>query len=80
MTRKAIPENIAKDYYFLGQDPGTNLDSCKSSLRALLKKYHPDRHAENPEEHEKALEMCYKANQAYQEIEHWLKTCQPLAN
>lgn len=64
-----------RDYYANLEVPyGSDLETCKESYRRLMRKYHPDRHAESPEMEELATELTQELTRAYQAIESYLTT------
>jgi hypothetical protein len=68
------PQGLVNDYRVFELPVGTKLPEVKSSYKKILKEFHPDRHAGNPEMLKKATEYSAKVNDAYQRIEHYLDT------
>jgi DnaJ-domain-containing protein 1 len=58
-------------YRFLGLEPYTSFSMVKARYKELLKKHHPDRHTDSPENMQKATVVSAKINTAYQLIETW---------
>ena len=48
---------------------GAPFDEVKSSFRRLMRKYHPDLHAGNPQKHQTATQLTMSLTQAYNELE-----------
>jgi DnaJ-domain-containing protein 1 len=51
---------------------GAPFDEVKKSFRRLMRKYHPDLHAGNPEQHQTATKLTMSLTQAYRELERHL--------
>lgn len=62
-------EELRKDFQSLEVPFGSSLETVKKSYKVLLRKYHPDLHASNPEKLKHATEVTQKLNLAYQRIE-----------
>ncbi|HRI06279.1 MAG TPA: J domain-containing protein [Nannocystaceae bacterium] len=54
-----------KWYKTLEVEPGADFDTIRKSYRRLLKQYHPDRFARDPEKHKVATEVTRKITEAY---------------
>ena len=64
-----------RDYYANLEVPfGSDLDTVKESYRRLMRKYHPDKHSDDPEREALATELSQELTQAYEAIEKYLKT------
>ena len=48
---------------------GASFEEVKSSFRRLMRKYHPDLHAGNPQKHKTATQLTMSLTQAYNELE-----------
>ena len=48
---------------------GADLGAVKAAWKGLMKKYHPDRHSQDPEKRRVANELCAELTRAYQELE-----------
>jgi DnaJ-domain-containing protein 1 len=69
-ARKPSPEDELRRAYAALEVPfGANFATVRKSYRALMRKYHPDRHAGSPEKQEAATELAQKLSAAYQVIE-----------
>jgi DnaJ-domain-containing protein 1 len=64
---------LAQYYAQLEVPVGASLAEVKSSFRRLMRRYHPDRFADNPEKAKLATELTQKLTQAYRELEAVLK-------
>jgi DnaJ-domain-containing protein 1 len=53
---------------------GADFEEVKKSFRRLMRKYHPDLHAGNPEKHKVATQLTMTLTQAYNELERHLGT------
>ena len=60
--------SLAQDYANLELKLGASFENVRSSYKRLLKKYHPDRFANDPEKQKLATEITQKLNQSYQSI------------
>lgn len=70
--RPALDPAVARAYGTLGLQPSTTWEEINVAHRGLLKKYHPDRHAGNPELLKQATTMSQKINEAYQVLKKHL--------
>ncbi|NJO01447.1 MAG: DnaJ domain-containing protein [Bacteroidia bacterium] len=55
----------AKYYDALEIKPGAGFEEIKAAYKTVMKKYHPDRYANNPEKQGYAQQICQKINEAY---------------
>jgi len=55
--RYYVPFELYEDFKTLCLIPGTNLDECKVAYKSLLKKFHPDKFANEPEKQKEATEI-----------------------
>jgi DnaJ-domain-containing protein 1 len=66
-------ERRLRDLYAQLEVPyGSNFDEVKKSFRRLMRKYHPDLHAGNPEKQKVATQLTMSLTQAYNELEQHL--------
>jgi DnaJ-domain-containing protein 1 len=70
----APPQNLRKDFAELGVAFGADEETCKTAYKKLLKRYHPDRHAEDAEHQKEATRKMTSINVAYDRIRAWRKT------
>jgi DnaJ-domain-containing protein 1 len=56
---------IAEWYRVLDLSPGAEVSQIKTSYRQLMRKYHPDMHAGNPQRQKAATELSMKVTAAY---------------
>ena len=66
-------ERRLRDLYAQLEVPyGSDFDEVKKSFRRLMRKYHPDLHAGNPEKQKVATQLTMSLTQAYNELEQYL--------
>jgi DnaJ-domain-containing protein 1 len=69
-ARKPAPDDELRRAYAALEVPfGSDFATVRKSYRALMRKYHPDRHTESPEKQKTATELAQKLSQAFQVIE-----------
>ena len=68
-TRPAPDEELRRAYAALELPFGADFQAVRSSYRALMRKYHPDRHQGSPEKQKAATELAQKLMLAYKLIE-----------
>jgi DnaJ-class molecular chaperone len=66
-TRK--PDELRLAYAALEVPYGADFATVRKSYRALMRKYHPDRHTSSPEKQKAATELAQKLSLAYEVIE-----------
>ena len=67
-------EKTIRDYYANLEVPyGSDLETVKASYVKLMRRYHPDRHSNNPEMEAMATELSQELSQAYSAVRAWLK-------
>lgn len=67
--------HLAEHYRTLDLAPGADASAVKAAYRKLMRKYHPDMHAGNPQKQKAATELSIKVTAAYNAIsEHLEKT------
>jgi hypothetical protein len=64
---------IAKAYAALEVPNGSDFETVRKSYRALMRKYHPDRHTATPEKQKAANELAQKLTDAYKTLERRLR-------
>lgn len=64
----SVPEELRQDYANLEVPFGAPMNEVVRSYRRLLRQYHPDKHANNPERLATATEIAKKINLSYQRI------------
>lgn len=68
-------EKTIREYYANLEVPyGSDLETVKISYRRLLRKYHPDKHAESPEMEALATDLTQEITRAYRAVESYLTT------
>lgn len=67
-------EKTIRDYYANLEVPyGSDLKTVKASYVRLMRRYHPDRHSNDPEMEAMATELSQELSQAYSAVRAWLK-------
>ena len=61
-------ESLRQDYANLEVPFGADIEDVRASYKRLMLKYHPDKHAGNPEKQRLALEIAKKINQSFERI------------
>ena len=56
---------LAEWYRQLDLQPGAEMSQIKTSYRQLMRKYHPDMHAGNPQRQKAATELSMRVTAAY---------------
>ncbi|MBQ3024778.1 MAG: J domain-containing protein [Spirochaetaceae bacterium] len=69
--RYYVPFELYDDFKTLCLIPGTNLDECKVAYKSLLKKFHPDKFANEPEKQKEATEITSSITSAFTRIKTW---------
>lgn len=69
----AAPDDLAAAYAALKLEPGADFAAVRKSYRALMRKYHPDKHAGNPKKLAAANQLSRKVNDAYKTLEAALR-------
>jgi DnaJ-domain-containing protein 1 len=74
-SRRAAPpprqppdESLRLDYANLEVPFGADIDTVRRSYKRLMLKYHPDKHAGDPEKQKIALEITKKVNESFERI------------
>ena len=65
---KALREALREDYANLKVRFAATFEEVKKAHKKLLRQYHPDRYANNPEQFKMATEITQKINQSFQKI------------
>jgi len=63
-----VPEGYKQDFINLEVPPAASLEEVRRSYKKLLRRYHPDRHADNPQKQQMATRITQKLNVSYQRI------------
>ena len=66
-----VPFELHPDFKTLCVIPGTSLEECKASYKSLLKKYHPDRFANDEKKQKEATEITSSITTAFNRIKTW---------
>lgn len=75
--RYYVPFELYEDFKTLCVMPGTNLDECKTAYKSLLKQFHPDKFANEPEKQKEATEITSSITTAFNRIKIWYETNLP---
>ena len=70
--RASSSDDIRRAYAVLEVPPGSDFATVKKAYRALMRKYHPDRHTGSAEKQRAAHELALKITQAYERLEKHL--------
>lgn len=74
-TRSAKSQKTISEYYANLEVPyGSDIEVVKESYRTLMRRYHPDRHAGDPEMEALATELSQELTRAYTAIEAYLSS------
>ena len=66
-------EEIRRAYAALEVTQGADFLTVRKAYRTLMRKYHPDRHAQSPEKQKAATELAQKLTMAYDLLEKHLR-------
>lgn len=72
-----VPFELHPDFKTLCVVPGTSLEKCKASYKSLLKKYHPDRFANDEKKQKEATEITSSITTAFNRIKTWYEANLP---
>jgi DnaJ-domain-containing protein 1 len=72
-ARPSSDVELRKAYASLEVAYGSDFETVRSAYRTLMRKYHPDRHAQTPEKQKAATELAQKLTQAYKLLEKKLR-------
>jgi DnaJ-domain-containing protein 1 len=67
--KAAPPDDLRLAYAALEVPYGADFATVRKSYRALMRKYHPDRHTTSPEKQRAATELAQKLSLAYELVE-----------
>ena len=65
---RQVDESLRPDYANLEVAFGADIETVRKSYKSLVLKYHPDKHAGDPEKHRVALEITKKINESFERI------------
>jgi DnaJ-domain-containing protein 1 len=71
--RPGPDDEIRRAYAALEVPPGSDFETVRKSYRALMRKYHPDRHTSSPEKLKAATELAQKLTEAYRLLQKRLR-------
>jgi DnaJ-domain-containing protein 1 len=66
--RPPADESLRQDYANLEVPFGADIETVRKSYKTLILRYHPDKHAGDPEKQRIALEITKKVNQSFEKI------------
>jgi len=66
-----IPESLRKDFANLEVPFGAGVEQARAAHRRLIRAYHPDRHATNPDKYRIANQITQRVNYSYQRIKQF---------
>jgi DnaJ-domain-containing protein 1 len=66
--RRPVDESLRPDYANLEVPFGADTATVMKSYKSLIIKYHPDKHAADPEKQKLALDITKRINQSYERI------------
>jgi len=67
-SRPPVDESLRTDYANLEVPFGSDIETVRNSYKTLMLRYHPDKHAGDPEKQRIALEITKKVNQSFERI------------
>jgi DnaJ-domain-containing protein 1 len=71
--RPPADNEIRRAYASLEVPYGSDFETVRAAYRTMMRKYHPDRHAQTPEKQKAATELAQKLTQAYKLLEKKLR-------
>lgn len=71
--RGGVPSRLKRYYANLELTPGSGLDEVREAYERLREKYHPRRHAADPEKAEAAQTLLDSLTEAYRELRDHLR-------
>ena len=71
-TSNGYPEHIRRAYAALELPLGSDRNQVKDAYREMLRRYHPDRHHQDPNKLETANELTRKLREAYEQLNDFL--------
>ncbi|MGO9310560.1 MAG: J domain-containing protein [Spirochaetia bacterium] len=66
--RPPVDESLRQDYANLEVPFGADIETVRKSYKTLILRYHPDKHAGDPEKLRIALEITKKINESFERI------------
>jgi DnaJ-domain-containing protein 1 len=64
----SLDEDLRQDYANLEVPFGADIEEVKRAYKSLIMRYHPDKHAGNPEKLKLATEITKKVNESFERI------------
>lgn len=72
-TGKIVSKAIEQYYANLEVEVGSDLETVKRAYRRLMRRYHPDKHAGDPEKYRNATVLAQSLTRAYMELKKHLE-------
>lgn len=72
-TGSSVPGELSVDFKNLEVPFGASMDEVKKAYKKFLIKYHPDRHASNPEKLKEATEITQRISHSFLRIKNFYK-------
>ena len=66
------PRQVEEDYASLELPLGADREAVKDAYRAMMRRYHPDRHHDEPEKAKLANELTVRLRQSYERLDAYL--------
>ena len=71
-TRGGLSAEVRQAYANLEIEPPSSLEEAKAAWRGLMRKYHPDRHQQDPKKTEIATKVAARLTEAYRIVREHL--------
>lgn len=69
----SLTDEMARHYAALELGPGASFNEVQRRYREMLEKYHPDKHAGDPDKHRAAIQLAQELTRAYQALSERLR-------
>ena len=66
-----VPGTLRRDFANLDLPFGASLEAARAAHRKLIRAYHPDRHAANPDKYRIATQITQRVNHSFQRIKQF---------
>lgn len=71
---RKLDDRLRRFYSRLEIPAGSDLATVRKAWKEMMKRYHPDRHGNDPEKLATATRLCQELTEAYLELSRFLKT------
>lgn len=71
---RPVPPDVARAYRALEVPVGSDASTVKKGYRRMMKRYHQDRFANDPDKHDVAGEVSKQLNHAYERVTTYLES------